>query len=124
MDMETYSKHVYAMNDSLHDLQSDIHRIGEFHRIGELYIVFEFCPQEAAYKIPVPKWSDQGDDALDLHLKNSNSKIVKCSNFWTVIFWKIWKICSILLILRVMGIMNIGQSWDYCCFPGIDELYR
>ena len=27
MDMETYSKSVYAMNDSLHDLQSDIQRL-------------------------------------------------------------------------------------------------
>ena len=27
----------------------------------------EFCPQEGACEIPVPKWSDQGDDALVLH---------------------------------------------------------
>ena len=31
--------------------------------------VWEFCPQEDACEIPVPKWIDQGD-ALFLHLKN------------------------------------------------------
>ena len=29
MDMETYSKSLCAMNDSLHDLQSDIHRLAQ-----------------------------------------------------------------------------------------------
>ena len=29
MDAETYSRNIYAMNDSLHDLQSDIHRIAQ-----------------------------------------------------------------------------------------------
>lgn len=29
MDMDTYSKSIYAMNDSLHDLQSDIHRLAQ-----------------------------------------------------------------------------------------------
>jgi prefoldin subunit 5 len=29
MDMETYSKSLSAMNDSLHDLQSDIQRLAQ-----------------------------------------------------------------------------------------------
>lgn len=29
MDIDTYSKSIYAMNDSLHDLQSDIHRLAQ-----------------------------------------------------------------------------------------------
>ena len=47
---------------------------------GEIsrWVVWDFCPQEGACKIPVPKWSDQGDILVShlekpLHFNNSNS---------------------------------------------------
>ena len=40
------------------------------------WVVWEFCPQEGACEIPVPKWSHQGDDLVS-HLKK------------TIKFWKI-----------------------------------
>ena len=61
------------------------------------WVVLEFCPQEAACKIPVPKWSYQGDALVShLHFDISNFLTIK---FWKFkffkllrIFWNIWKI--------------------------------
>ena len=44
--------------------------------MGQGVVVWEFCAQEGACEIPVPKWSDQGA-ALDLHLK----KPLNCEKF-------------------------------------------
>ena len=49
----------------------------------------EFCPQEGACEIPVPKQSDQGDALFSFTLEK-NVKFWKLKFFWTFKFWNIW----------------------------------
>ena len=47
---------------------ADIYKIDGLRGI----YIGEFCPQEGTCEIPVPKWSDQGDDALFNYFEKSN----------------------------------------------------
>ena len=56
-------------NDHKYLKETEIREEAGTPAIGES-IVWEFCPQEGAWKIPVPKWSDQGDAHLKKNLLN------------------------------------------------------
>ena len=59
------------------DLQTALEFTSDFAFLELIHrwVVWEFCPQEGACEIPVPKWSDQGDSLLKkpLNFENSNT---------------------------------------------------